>query len=77
LRGRRGLPADLDPPPYPEGIKGAKEWLTRQMPARRTYSETRDQASFTAQFDLTLARRASSFDKCYREVARLLSIRVQ
>lgn len=73
LRGVHGLPSTLEPPVDPEGIRGAKEWLIRHMPKGVTYSETQDQAAFTARFDLSLARRAGSFDKCYREIAKLLT----
>jgi len=72
LRGRRGLPADLEPPDNPEAIRGAKEWLGKHMP--RKYSETLDQPALTDKFDLGAARRIDSFDKCYREVMRLLQL---
>jgi hypothetical protein len=74
LRGQRGLPSDLAAPPDPEAIRGAKEWLTERMPPGRGYSETSDQPALTAIFDLTAARRADSFDKCYREIIRLLNL---
>lgn len=67
LRGR-GLPYDIDPPPNPEGIRGAKEWLTKQMGV--SYDPIIHQAAFTARFDLTLARAMPSFD---RLVNKLLS----
>jgi hypothetical protein len=73
LRGQRGLPADLQPPADPEAIRGAKEWLSRQMANR--YSETLDQPALTARFDLTQALQADSFDKCHREITRLLTSR--
>jgi hypothetical protein len=41
------------------------------MPIRK-YVPTKNQASFTARFDLQAARKAGSFDKCYREVERLV-----
>ena len=72
LRGRRGLRNDLNPPDNPEGIRGAKEWLSYQMEGSRTYSETQDQPALAAFFDLEQARQADSFDKCYRDIARLL-----
>lgn len=73
LRGLRGLPADLAAPERPESIRGAKEWLTERMPPQDSYSETTDQAALTAKFDMETARRRSdSFDKCYREVRKLL-----
>jgi hypothetical protein len=74
LRGRRGLSQDLVSDPSPEEIRGAKEWLSRWMPRGRPYSETTDQPAFTAVFDMEAARRADSFDKCYREIVRLLTI---
>ncbi len=73
LRGRRGLSPDLSCDRPPEDIRGAKEWLSDHMPAGRPYSETTDQPALTAVFDLDLARRADSFDKCYREVTALFS----
>jgi hypothetical protein len=72
LGGRRGLPADLASPDQPEEIQGAKEWLTRHVP-RGAYSSTVDQLSLTRAVDLAIARRASSFDRCYREATRLLA----
>jgi hypothetical protein len=71
LRGQKGLPEDLDPPARPEAIRGAKEWLNQRM-GTGAYSASVDQASLTTVFDLEPARRAPSFDKCYREVIRLL-----
>lgn len=73
LGGQRGLPADLPAPPDPEAIQGAKEWLRKRMEGSRTYSETVDQPALTAALDLSQARQASaSFDKCWREIERLL-----
>jgi len=74
LRGERGLPADLAIPPNPEMIRDAKGWLADRMPSGRGYSETSDQPALTATFDLTAARSADSFDKCYREIIRLLNL---
>ncbi len=51
LRGRRGLKPDLAPPPNPEGIRGAKEWLSARM-VGKTYGETTDQAPLTQLFDM-------------------------
>jgi hypothetical protein len=71
LRGCHGLPQDLESPSQPETIPGAKEWLSRRL-RTTAYSSNVDQASLTSVFSLDLARRAPSFDKCYREVVRLL-----
>lgn len=73
LRGRRGLPADLLPPADPEAIRGAKEWLAERMPRTRRYAETADQAAMCELFNMEQARRADSFDKCHREIVRLLT----
>jgi hypothetical protein len=71
LRGQRGFPEDLEPPTEPEAIRGAKEWLGQRVRAG-AYSSNVDQPSLTQVFNFDLARRAPSFDKCYREVIRLL-----
>ncbi len=72
LRGLRGLAHDLVSPSAPESIRGAKEWLSDRMRGKQSYSETLDQPALAARFDLGVARRADSFDKCYREIDRLL-----
>lgn len=74
LRGKRGLPPDLVGPPNPEGVRGAKEWLSDRMSCGQGYSEASDQPAFTAIFDMSAARCADSFDKCYREIVRLLNL---
>jgi hypothetical protein len=73
LRRKRGLPADLVGPANPESIRGAKEWLTDRMPPSLAYSESSDQPALASVFDINAARRADSFDKCYREVSKLLT----
>ena len=72
LRGKYGLPDDLESPADPEAIRGAKEWLSNRMPPGRSYAETTDQPAFTAVFDMNAARRADSFDKCYRDIRSML-----
>jgi len=72
LRGKHGLPNDLEPPAEPEDIRGAKEWLSDKMSPGRSYAETTDQPAFTAMFDMSTARRADSFDKCYRAIETML-----
>lgn len=47
--------------PDPEAVRGAKEWLSRQMP--EPYDPIRHQAEFTARFDLEVARTVASFDR--------------
>jgi hypothetical protein len=72
LRGKRGLPRNLQPPKNPESIRGAKEWLSKKMNPERVYSETTDQPALTAEFDMELARCAGSFDKCFRDIQNLI-----
>ncbi len=72
IPGHRGLPTDLVGPANPEEIRGAKEWLTDKMPPGRSYAETTDQPAFSDLFDMNAARRADSFDKCYREIKKML-----
>ena len=68
LRGVHRLSADTPDHASPESVRGCKEWLERWLPPSARYSETADQPTFTAAFDLRLARRAPSFDKLWREV---------
>lgn len=72
LRGRRGLRADLVTPAQPEAIRGAKEWLSARMTGDSSYVETLDQPALTQTFDLEQARQTDSFDKCWREIERLV-----
>ena len=74
LKGKHGLSDDLEVVEDPETIRGAKEWLSSRMPQNRPYAETIDQPALTELFDLNAARRARSFDKCYREVVTLLNV---
>lgn len=71
IRGEVGLSGELECPLNPEGIGGAKEWLTRHMSPGETYSETLHQARLASVFDLEAARQSDSFDKCFREIVRV------
>ncbi len=72
IRGRRGLPGDLESPENPESIRDAKGWLATRMESTRSYSETTDQPALTALFDLEQAAgRSPSFDKLVRELRRI------
>lgn len=74
LRGKRGLPADLEPPEQPESVRDAKGWLQARRTDGLAYSPTADQPALTSVFDLDAARSGSpSFDKLWRDVERLLS----
>ncbi|MFA5161461.1 MAG: DUF4276 family protein [Elusimicrobiales bacterium] len=73
LRGKRGLSQHMKAPESPEEIRGAKEWLSAEMPRNKPYSETTHQSAFAECFDMQLARRRSdSFDKCYRDIEGML-----
>jgi hypothetical protein len=72
LRGHRGVRVDAEPPEDPEAIRGAKEWLQATMELGATYSPSVDQPALTYHLDLDLAGRADSFDKCVREIRRLI-----
>ena len=72
LRGQRGLKNDIHTPSDPEAVRDAKGWLDRRMENNESYSETTDQPALAALFDIEQARQADSFDKCYRDIVRLL-----
>lgn len=74
IQGRRGLSDTLPHLENPEIIRGAKEWLTNHKIDGHAYAEVTDQPALTSQFDLTAARRADSFNKCYREIIRMLEV---
>ena len=74
LAGNFGFLADMEAPADPEGVRGAKEWLSRHRPRGNPYKETVDQAVLTSAFDIGRARKHSpSFDKFCREIEALLS----
>lgn len=72
FRGFRGLPENLTVPFDAEKIRGAKEWLRRNMTGSSSYRPTVDQLHFTRQMDLVLARKSASFARFEREVVRLI-----
>lgn len=72
LADKRGLPAGLHPPPDPENVRDAKGWLSEKKKPGQRYSETSDQVALTEVFDMGSARTADSFDKCYREIVKML-----
>jgi len=76
VAGYSGLRSDLTAPADPESIRGAKEWLRRNMVPGKAYSPTVDQPSLASKFDLNAARRAPSFDKMYREIERFCSLAI-
>jgi hypothetical protein len=63
----------LRPHPAPETVRGCKEWLSDKMSQGEGYDEVNDQPALTQLFDLKTARAACpSFEKCHRELTRLL-----
>jgi hypothetical protein len=71
LRGRRGLPSDLEPPPNPEAIRNAKGWLGRLM--EQNYDPVAHQLEFTRLIDFDEARGNPSFDRLYQRVSDFLT----
>lgn len=69
-----GSQSIFEVPPNIEHIRGAKQWLARNV-LGRSYKETVDQASFSSAMDVPRARqRSQSFDRFCREVERLLTV---
>lgn len=66
LRGKCGLPGDLDPPASPEAIRDAKGWLSGRMPNR--YDPVTHQPSLTNSFDLCEAAKNPSFRRLLRVI---------
>lgn len=72
LKNYKGLRADLVGPAKPEEIRDAKDWLSAHMAGNLSYMETLDQPALTQKFDIAQARQSDSFDKCRREVEKLM-----
>jgi hypothetical protein len=73
LRGERGIAESAAPPAEPEGVRGAKEWLSQRMPDNQPYLEVDDQPALAEQFDLERTReRCPSFDKFVRDVEAMI-----
>ena len=71
--GRHGVRSDATAVQAPESIRGAKEALAHCLEPGRIYKPVPDQVALTELFDMQLARmRSDSFDKCWREIERLL-----
>lgn len=74
LRGRCGIANGAVSPANPESRRDAKAALEEFMPKRRAYSETLDQPSMSAAFDMGQAhRRSRSFRKFVKTVGEALS----
>jgi hypothetical protein len=70
LRGRRGMPHDLETPRDVEKIRDAKGWLDGRM--KGSYDPLIHQLEFTREFDIMLARSNQSFDRLYRRIQSFL-----
>lgn len=74
LRGKRNFPSDLEIPPDPEAIRGAKEWIKYHRTDKK-YKETIDQPALSQLMDLEQARtRSPSFDKLCRDLENWFKI---
>ena len=74
LGGIAGLRRNFHPAANPESEVDPKRWLSDRMTGNDRYSPTIHQTPFTEHFNMQEARaRADSFDKCYREITRLLT----
>lgn len=68
LHGQRGFDSGNDHPAEPDGVRGAKEWISRRMPPGKKYYEKADQPAFSQRMDLQQAFEGSrSFRKLCKE----------
>jgi len=73
LRDHRKIDPNFSPlRSLPESYRDAKGQVHAMMRSK-SYSPTVDQASLTEYFDITAARSADSFDKCYRDIESLIN----
>ena len=71
LRGKCGLPVDLNPPEEPESVRDAKGWLGARMPSR--YNEPNDQPILSESFSLDEAATVPSFARLRRKLQELFT----
>jgi hypothetical protein len=71
IRGKRGLPDNMEPPEDPEAIRDAKGWLAHRTAQGFSYKPTVDQPALTQIFDLEQAYAARSFRKLVKDVVAL------
>lgn len=77
LRGFRGISKTAAPPDCPEEIRGAKERLSQNMEAQRTYLEVDDQPAFAKKFDIQQAQaRCPSLNRFIFKVGRVIEAMV-
>lgn len=72
LRGLNGLPACVERPDKCEGIRGAKEWLGKQM--KQKYDPIIHQEIFTSKMDLEMASRNPSFNRLIRIMRTIAAV---
>jgi Domain of unknown function (DUF4276) len=73
IAGTHNIPEGLTYQGEVEARRGAKEWLTKQMPRGTIYKETIHQSSMTRQIDLDLARKNSrSFRRLDKAIGELI-----
>ena len=73
LRGKRGLIYPIYTPQLTQKASVApKNGSVVTCQAANLTPRQQDQPALTAVFDVNIARRAESFDKCYREVALIV-----
>ena len=73
IRTRLGIPPSVKSPTDVESVRGAKEWLSNNMPRGRAYKETSDQESLTYHMDLELTHSKSrSFRRLCHAVEELV-----
>lgn len=74
IAGNYDLPADTRYPGGCEDLRGAKGWLSKQMPPGKIYKETIHQVKMTQLLDIDLARATSrSFRRLCRAVDELIA----
>lgn len=75
LAGKDNLPQNAFFEGDVEGIRGVKEWLTRQMPPGKTYKETTHQPAWSATMDIGAAtlERSRSFRRLVHAVEEILT----
>jgi hypothetical protein len=74
LRGVRQLAPGMEPPPQPEAVRGAKEWLNQHRPTQLPYRETIDQAALVSRMSIEEALTCSSFRKLARDLSALIDL---
>lgn len=74
LRHHRNVSDTAEPPPHPEEIRGAKEYLVSEiLVPGSVYSETVDQVGLTAMMDLGQAVACPSFAKLCRDLKAIMA----